>query len=82
MSSMFAGMTSLRELTLGRQFEFGNVAGLPAVRLTPVFTGRWQNVGSGTIENPQGSFVFTSAQLMSGFNGETMADTWVWQPVR
>ena len=83
MSYMFWGMTSLRQLTLGTHFEFieddwGN-AGLPEVPNNAIYTGYWQNVGSGTTTNPQGSFVFTSAELMANYNGATMADTWVWQ---
>jgi len=44
------------------------------------YTGYWQNVGSGTVNNPQGEFVFTATELMENFDGSTMADTWVWQP--
>jgi len=75
-------MNPLRELTLGDQFRFRSGVTLPAIEQTNQFTGYWQNVGSGTVDNPQGEFVFTSAQLTSQFNGATMADTWVWQPVR
>jgi len=83
MSYMFWGTTSLRQLTLGTRFEFfeddwGN-AGLPAVPNNATYTGYWQNVGDGTTTNPQGRFVFTSAELMANYNGATMADTWVWQ---
>jgi len=45
----------------------------------PEFTGLWQNVGNGTVDNPQGEFVLTSGQLMSLSGGRAMADTWVWQ---
>jgi len=90
MSAMFYGTSSLRQLTLGEDFRFGvqidsSVTGGQATRLPPVpqndtYTGYWQNVGTGTPANPQGEFVFTSAQLMDNFRGATMADTWVWQP--
>jgi len=78
--NMLGGMPSLRELTLGRDFEIIVTAHLSGLRPTSEFTGRWQAVGNGTVSNPQGE-VFTSAQLMSQFDG-TMADTFVWQPVR
>ena len=79
-NSMFVRTAELRILTLGEGFRFGN-SGLPAVRATSEFTGFWQNVENGTVENPLGEHVLTSAELMAQFNGATMADTWVWQPV-
>ena len=83
MNGMFQNAISLRQLTLGEHFRFvvhasGNAA-LPPVPQNDAYTGRWQNVGTGTVRNPQGSFVLTSAELMATFNGATMADTWVWQ---
>jgi len=79
MNYMFTGTTSLRQLTLGSNFQFLGNADLPEVPNNAIYTGRWQNIGSGTTTNPQGSFVFTSAELMANYNGATMADTWVWQ---
>ena len=79
---MFQGTTSLRVLTLSEDFRFidGTRASIPGVPNNATFTGRWQNVGNGTIDNPLGDYVFTSAQLMQNFNGAIHADTWVWQP--
>ncbi|MCL1990601.1 MAG: BspA family leucine-rich repeat surface protein [Defluviitaleaceae bacterium] len=82
MNMMFTHTTALTELTLGVSFDFQTQAELPHINPTDVVTGYWQNVGSGTIEHPQGKFIFTSAQLMEKFDGKTMADTWVWQPMR
>jgi surface protein len=90
MVGMFYGATSLRELTLGENFVFneGFMTSHPPTRLTAdlppppqneEFTGFWQNVGSGTTDNPQGEFVFTSEDLMEYFDGAIHADTWVWQ---
>ena len=79
MRNMFIGMTNLRVLTLGQQFNFRGNPQLPAVPDNEAFTGHWQNVGTGTQNNPTGEFVFTSAELMANFNGTTMADTFVWQ---
>jgi len=81
MNLMFTGMTELSELTLGSEFSFIGSPGLPGVSQVD-YTGRWQNIGSGTIDNPAGEFIFTSTQLMNQFDGSTMADTFVWQPVR
>ena len=89
MHGMFSGTNQLRQLTLGEEFAFvqlldGNGtyhnADLPPAPQNETYTGYWQNVGTGTLINPQGEFVFTSEQLMANFNGPTMADTWVWQP--
>jgi len=80
MSNMFLGATSLRQLTLGEGFHFegGTAAALPAVPSSP-YTGRWQNVGNGTVYAPAGGYELTSAELMNTFDGDTMADIWVWQ---
>ncbi|EAF4531706.1 LPXTG cell wall anchor domain-containing protein, partial [Listeria monocytogenes serotype 1/2a] len=45
------------------------------------YTGKWQNVGSGTVDKPKGSFIGTAMELMSTYDGSTMADTYVWQPM-
>ncbi|WP_206859463.1 BspA family leucine-rich repeat surface protein [Candidatus Enterococcus mangumiae] len=74
---------SLEQLTLGSSFVFNMVGGGPGLLpLTSSATHHpnWQNVGEGTGDEPKGSFVFTSAQLMANYDGATMADTWVWQP--
>lgn len=82
MNSMFENVP-LEQLTLGNDFIFFSTSGTPG--LSPL-TGsathhpNWQNVGEGTVDEPKGSFVFTSAQLMANYDGATMADTWVWQP--
>ncbi|EDH3593747.1 hypothetical protein GCV60_10405, partial [Listeria monocytogenes] len=71
----------LQNITLGSQFQFfGSDAMLPHLTSTAKYTGKWQNVGSGTVDKPKGSFVGTSIELMSTYDGSTMADTYVWQP--
>ena len=55
---------------------------LPGVNSTNEFTEIWQNVGNGTTNRPTGNHIFTSSQLMAQFNDATMADTFVWQPLR
>ena len=78
MRSMFLGLTRLREIRLGSNFVFVDATNLPRPEPTPGFTGRWQNVGGGTVEAPQGGYVLTNAQLVA--LGSRPADTWVWQP--
>jgi len=77
----FARNRSLQKITLSESFPAHALLGLYDVPNNDQFTGYWQNVSSGTIDNPQGEFEFTSNQLMANFDGETMEDTWVWQPV-
>ncbi|MCW07301.1 BspA family leucine-rich repeat surface protein [Listeria monocytogenes] len=81
MLDMFAGASQLKSLTLGSQFQFlGTDAALPDAPTTAGYSGKWQNVGTGTVDDPEGSFVGTAAELMSTYDGSTMADTYVWQP--
>jgi len=79
MSSLFSGTTSLRQLALGAGFSNANNLNLPPVLQDYEFTGYWRNVGSGTVGNPLGDFIFTSPLLLSQF-GPPIADVWVWQP--
>ncbi|EKP7340238.1 BspA family leucine-rich repeat surface protein [Listeria monocytogenes] len=84
MTDMFAGASQLQNIILGSQFQFvdfyGGNASLPDSTPTAKYTGKWQNVGSGTVDKPKGSFIGTAAELMSTYDGSTMADTYVWQP--
>ncbi|EKP7339173.1 BspA family leucine-rich repeat surface protein [Listeria monocytogenes] len=82
MSDMFVGAFGIKSLTLGSQFQFvgGTNAALPDAPTTVDYTGKRQNVGTGTVNDPEGSFVGTAAELMSTYDGSTMADTYVWQP--
>ncbi|EAD7633241.1 BspA family leucine-rich repeat surface protein, partial [Listeria monocytogenes] len=79
--STFAGATQLQNLTLGSKFKFSDsVGGLPNITETDQYTGKWQNVGSGTVDRPTGSFVGISDELMPQYDG-SIPDTYVWQPV-
>ncbi|MCL2455969.1 MAG: BspA family leucine-rich repeat surface protein [Defluviitaleaceae bacterium] len=79
MNDMFFGATSLRQIILGDDFKFIGSPNLPNIQATATYTGLWQNIGTGTIYNPQGGYSFTSATFMLNYNGLAMADTWVWQ---
>ncbi|WP_188002522.1 BspA family leucine-rich repeat surface protein [Listeria monocytogenes] len=81
MLSMFAGAFQLQNLALGGKFRFLSNAALPNPTPTAKYTGRWQNVGSGTVNNPKGTFINISSVLMGTYDGSTMADTYVWQPI-
>lgn len=79
-----AGTNSLKELTLSKNMILGDTANgnaeLPEIAKTDAYTGLWQAVGTGTVAKPNGA-TYTSAQLNTGYDGATMADTYVWQPI-
>ncbi len=78
-NSMFLNTSSLRELKLGAGISHLNGSGLPTISTTSgEFTGFWRNVGTGTVDRPNGTNILSSADLMQNFN-PSMADTFVWQ---
>ncbi|EHD1395372.1 BspA family leucine-rich repeat surface protein [Listeria monocytogenes] len=82
MANMFDGASQLQNLILGNQFQFLSANEyLPNPTPTAKYTGKWQNVGNGTVDMPKGTFIGTANELMSTYDGSTMADTYVWQPV-
>ncbi|ENI0605467.1 BspA family leucine-rich repeat surface protein [Listeria monocytogenes] len=82
MTQMLYLASHLQNITLGSRFRFNGInVLLNDPTLTADYTGKWQNVGSGTVDRPKGSFVGTATELMTRYNGSTMADTYVWQPV-
>ncbi|ECB9705980.1 BspA family leucine-rich repeat surface protein [Listeria monocytogenes] len=79
---MFSGARQLQSITLGSQFQFKSIyVRLSDPPTTVDYTGKWQNVGTGTVDKPKGSFIGTATELMSNYTGSTMADTYVWQPM-
>lgn len=84
MTGMFSGTTSLSKLKLGVGFKFISTSSspnLPDILTTDIYTGKWINIGSGTEDNPSGSNVWTSLELMGNYNGSIDADTYSWQKV-
>ncbi|MGM0117393.1 MucBP domain-containing protein [Enterococcus sp. AZ189] len=78
MINMFAGTVNLHVLHLGKDFKFNSGAALPEHATTNIFTNKWQNVSTGSINNPAGENIWTSNELMSNYTGD--GDTYVWQP--
>ena len=69
-----------KKLTLGKRDQLKDDMNIPDVPTIDGYTGHWQNVGNGTVDEPAGNHVWTSAELMSQFNAPTMGDdTFVWQ---
>ena len=76
----------VRQLTLGQHFYLplserlrGNPPFLEPVPENANYTGRWQNVGTGTAERPLGRYALASWELQRALDGTLTADTWVWQ---
>ena len=94
MNQFLADVWYLKELKLGPNFSFvgwNNWASNPyPVNLvdpsrmygfhSSYYTGYWQNVGAGTVDAPYGENILKSQELVLTYDGETMADTYVWQP--
>ncbi|MDV2620756.1 BspA family leucine-rich repeat surface protein [Pediococcus acidilactici] len=79
-ANMFQDTANLKQLTLGKKTQLKAGMNIPDVPTTDGYTGHWQNVGNGTIDDPTGNHVWTSAELMSQFDAATMGDdTFVWQ---
>ncbi|WP_416887368.1 BspA family leucine-rich repeat surface protein, partial [Listeria monocytogenes] len=80
LANIFAGTTMLKQLKLGTNIKkLYPVAALPSIPVSNVYTGYWQNVGSGKVDDPKGTTILTSAELLSSYEGSSMADTYVWQ---
>ena len=71
LSAMFDGATMLKQLKLGTNIKkLYPVAALPVIPVSNMYTGYWQNVGSGTVDNPKGTTILTSAELLRTYAGE------------
>ena len=83
MNQMFFNANALRQITLGRGWQASGCDHrlLDVWTLEP-FTGRWQNVGPGTPDNPLGDMAYPSEELLDDFDPDRMADTWVWEVYR
>ncbi|MFL1696265.1 MucBP domain-containing protein [Weissella kandleri] len=52
---------------------------LPEIKVTNMYTGKWQNVGNGTVDHPTGKNIWSSSELINNYRGLDDADTYVWQ---
>ncbi|MEG0416131.1 MAG: MucBP domain-containing protein, partial [Erysipelothrix sp.] len=80
--NMFAMDSRMSVLTLGETFEWHGKEALPNIQKISPYTGYWQNVGDGSIENPNGSNVWTSKEFMQNYDKLTDKDTYVWQTLK
>ncbi|WP_143140025.1 BspA family leucine-rich repeat surface protein, partial [Enterococcus haemoperoxidus] len=86
-SRFFQNTSALKELKLSSNFRFigsdtNTNPELPMITADDNYTGIWQNVGEGTIDNPKGTDSWTSRELMSNFDLTPKNDTYVWQPAK
>ncbi|WP_146103398.1 BspA family leucine-rich repeat surface protein [Enterococcus mundtii] len=79
--NMFSG-APIKELTIGSNLSFiaGRFNGLWELPTTATHRPFWRNVGTGTSEQPNGSFMLSTSQLIELQNTNPMAETWVQQP--
>ena len=79
-TGMLQSTVNLKQLSLGKKTQLKAGMNIPDVPTTDGYTGHWQNVGNGTVDEPAGNHVWTSTKLMSNFDAPTMGDdTFVWQ---
>ncbi|MFK4895359.1 BspA family leucine-rich repeat surface protein [Lactococcus petauri] len=81
MGGFFDGATKLSELTLGSKFNFvgeNKSIKLHAIDTNTTFTGKWINIGKGTVNTPLGDKKWTSDELVANYKN-TDADTFVWE---
>lgn len=76
---MFMENRELKEIVLGSKFQMKSNMELPGVAKKDPYTGKWQNVRTGSVSNPAGEYEWSSAQFMSNYKGGAQADTYVWQ---
>ena len=79
MSEIFTYDSQLSQLTLGENFNFVENGRLPEIGAYNGYTGKWINLGSGSFESPEGKNIWSSAELMTNYNGDVDADTYIWQ---
>ncbi|WP_429976375.1 MucBP domain-containing protein [Enterococcus sp. DIV0086] len=83
MNRMFTNTVKLQSLTLGKNFKFlvsgGGNPDIPTITPNNKYTGLWKNVGTGTEDIPKGANLWNSLDFQKYYNGNTDADTYVWQ---
>ncbi|EJE1920920.1 MucBP domain-containing protein [Listeria monocytogenes] len=77
--NIFIRTKSLKKLILGPKVTLSSNNGLKELSSGTQYTGKWINVGTGSVTSPAGSNIWTSTELMANYYGETDADTYVWQ---
>ncbi|WP_225210293.1 bacterial Ig-like domain-containing protein [Lactococcus petauri] len=79
MSGMFRGMSNLSQVKLGGSFTFAEGSAFPGPVKSSEYTGNWINVATGTVDSPLGANIWSPAEMMTNYNPEIDADTYVWE---
>lgn len=69
----------IKQLVLGPKVILYPEMNLPDVLVNESYTGKWINVGIGTIESPKGTNIWSSTELLTRYNGAKDADTYIWE---
>jgi len=85
-SYMFSNASNLSELTLGPATLFkGTSTALRNAKADDQYTGLWQAVADGTVQNPLGEKFARgddgTAQYVAGADRPTTVETYVWEPI-
>ncbi|HJE86836.1 MAG TPA: DUF5776 domain-containing protein [Levilactobacillus hammesii] len=83
-SALFYGAKHLAQLTLGPQSRFRGATNLNTPVAGDQYTGDWQAVDTGTVQNPLGERFASGADLISLYDGSdrpSSVETYVWEPV-
>lgn len=78
-TSMLSEVSKLKVMKLGNATQLNDTMALSNIIASGTYSGKWQNVGTGTLSQPAGEHVWTSSELMTNYEAPTMADTYVWQ---
>lgn len=70
----------IKKITVSESARLNEKVSLNTPPTNETYTGKWQNVGSGTNEFPKGDWSGTTEELYERTQ-EGIADTYVWQPV-
>lgn len=74
--------TNFSELKLGPKVKFSGKERLPEIVANDMYTGKWVNVGNGTLDSPEATKKWTSAELLENYDGSKDADTYVWEKIK
>ncbi|MFQ6322503.1 BspA family leucine-rich repeat surface protein [Lactococcus garvieae] len=74
--------TNFSELKLGPKVKFSGKERLPEIAANDMYTGKWVNVGNGTLDSPEATKKWTSAELLENYDGSKDADTYVWEKIK
>ena len=69
----------IKQLVLGPKVILYSEMNLPDVLVNESYTGKWINVGIGTLEAPKGTNNWSSMELLTRYNGAKDADTYIWE---